>query len=94
MERTAVAHIREAVEAAREIAQAAPDFDTCDTDDIEEIVEPVRQELEKAQPNAQTLATYLNSLARSLRAYPPARSVCLRLDAAMREAGLTTDWEH
>lgn len=93
MDRTDIGNIRQAVAAAQQAAFAA-NFDGCDLNDIEEIIEPVERELQKPRPNPQTLTTYLNSLARSLRAYAPARSVCLQLDAAMRSAGLTANWEH
>ncbi len=93
MERTVIATIRRAVQEAQQAALAA-NFDGCDLDDIDQIVEPVERELQKEQPNEQTLTTYLNSLARSLRTYARARPACLRIDAAMREAGLPTDWEH
>jgi hypothetical protein len=83
--------IREATAAAQQFAHTH-DLEGCDKDDIDEIVEPVEQELKKAQPNPQTLSTYLNSLARSLRANPAARSICMQLDTAMRAAGLPTNW--
>ena len=93
MQRAAIANIRDAVDAAEQAALEA-NFDGCDIDDIEQIIEPVHMELAKLRPNENTLSTYLNSLARSLRAHPPARRACLRLDAAMRDAGLPTNWEH
>jgi hypothetical protein len=93
MQRSAVEHIREAVMAARVAAQAGS-LDGCDLDDLEEIIAPVEKELSSTHPHPNTLATYLNSLARSLRAEPRARSVVMKLDGAMREAGLPTDWEH
>ena len=51
-------------------------------------------ELETSRPNPNTLATYLNSLARSLRSQPKARAVIAKIDTALREAGLPSDWEH
>jgi hypothetical protein len=93
MERSAVENIRQALAAARASVQNA-ELSSCDVDDIEEIIAPVEAELAAKQPNPQTLSTYLNSLARSLRAEPRARSVVLQLDAAMRDAGVTTNWEH
>lgn len=93
MQRTALKHIRTAVMAARTAAHAGK-FDGCDVLDLEEIIQPVERELDSNHPHANTLATYLNSLARSLRAQPQARSIVLELDGAMREAGLPTDWEH
>ncbi|MGH8176098.1 MAG: hypothetical protein ACREV5_07565 [Steroidobacter sp.] len=93
MERNAIEGIRQALSAARDVAQNSP-LDGCDLDDIAGVIEPAEAELDAANPNVQTLSTYLNSLARSLRAEPGARAVCLRLDAAMREAGVPTNWEH
>jgi hypothetical protein len=93
MERSAVENIRQALAAARTAAQSAQ-WNSCDVEDIEEIIAPVEAELAANLPNLQTLATYLNSLARSLRAEPKARSVVMQLDAAMRGAGVVTNWEH
>lgn len=91
MNSAAVENIRTAVNAAYQIAQS--DLKGCDIDDIEELLQPLDRELSTARPNTQTLASYLNSLARSLRSDPAARKACLQLDAAMREAGIPTDWE-
>lgn len=85
--------IREATEAAHQFAHSGT-FDGCDAGDIDEIVEPVEQELQKPMPSEELLGMYLNSLARSLRAVPAARSVVKQLDTAMRAAGLPTNWEH
>lgn len=93
MERTAIDNIRRALDAARGAAQDA-ELDGCDLDDLEDVFAPVEEELHAANPNIRTLATYLNSVARSLRAIPSARNECLQLDAAMREAGVPTHWEH
>lgn len=93
MERSAVRNIREALVAAREVAQRLR-LDSCDMDDLEEVIQPAEAELDASLPNVLTLATYLNSLARSLRAEPRARATVMRLDAAMREAGVPTTWEH
>jgi len=54
----------------------------------------VESELRTTQPNKQTLSTYLNSLARSLRGNPSNRALCLQIDAAMRHSGVPTHWEH
>jgi hypothetical protein len=58
------------------------------------LIAPVETELRADRPNMQTLSTYLNSLAKSLRADPSSRSVCLQIDTAMRNAGVPTHWEH
>jgi hypothetical protein len=91
MQPTSVNQLREAVAAARAAIQAG-DFDGCDLDDLEEILVPVEKELGLPLPHSNTLTTYLNSLARSLRAQPRARTVLTKLDGAMRNAGLPTDW--
>jgi hypothetical protein len=93
MQRHSIEQIRAAVAAAREAIRTA-DLSGCDADDIESLIEPVEHELEAPLPNVHTLATYLNSLARSFRSYPTGRRVSLQLDAAMRDAGVPTDWEH
>ena len=91
MNQTAIENIRHAVDAARQVAHQ--DLSRCDIDDIDELTIPLERELDAHRPNPLTLATYLNSLARSLRADPAARKICLQLDAVMRDAGIPTDWE-
>lgn len=93
MQRSSIERIRSALESAR-MAVRNGALDGCDVSDIEDVIAPVEQELEAPLPNVQTLATYLNSLARSLRAQPGAREACKQLDAAMRGAGVPTHWEH
>ena len=93
MHKLNVEHLREAVRTTREAIQHAG-FDTCDNGDLEEILDPVERELNASDPNAMTLSTYLNSLARSLRGQPGTRSALRQLDAAMRESGVPTEWEH
>lgn len=93
MSRVNVEHLREAVRAAREAIRRA-DLDACDSGDLDEILDPVDRELNATDPNPMTLSTYLNSLARSLRSDPGARNAVMQLDAAMRESGVPTQWEH
>lgn len=93
MQRVNVDQLRQAIEAVRAAMQRA-EFDTCDSADLDEIIEPVERELNAANPNPSTLSTYLNSLARSLRAEPSARNAVMKLDAAMRESGIPAQWEH
>jgi hypothetical protein len=93
MERASLDEIRQALDAAREAVRSGS-FDGCDVDDIEEIIAPVETELRAPRPNIQTLSTYLNSLAKSLRADPGSRAICMQIDAAMRNAGVPTHWEH
>jgi hypothetical protein len=93
MERNSVEEIRRALDAARDVARNGS-FDGCDIDDIEELIAPVETELRATRPNIQTLSTYLNSLAKSLRSDPGSRGVCMQIDTAMRNAGVPTHWEH
>jgi hypothetical protein len=92
-DRQALEGIRAALHDAREAARQA-ELDGCDLDDLELVLAPAEKELEAGLPNVQTLATYLNSVARSLRAVPSARNEVLKLDAAMRAAHIPTQWEH
>jgi hypothetical protein len=93
LDATSLNEIQRALDAAREVARNGS-FDSCDVEDIEEIIAPVETELRAPRPNIQTLSTYLNSLAKSLRSEPDNRGVCLQIDAAMRNAGVPTHWEH
>lgn len=91
MQQTSIDKIHQAIGAIRQVAES--DLSGCDVDDIDELIQPVERELNANLPNKQTLSTYLNSLARSMRTDAAARSACLQLDEAMREAGISTDWE-
>ena len=93
MERNSVEEFRAALDAARDVARNGA-LDDCDIADIEELIAPVETELRSTRPNIQTLSTYLNSLAKSLRSDPGSRGVCMQIDAAMRNAGVPTHWEH
>lgn len=68
--------------------------DDCDLAEIQEIIVRASVELEQSRPSVATLSTYLNSLARSLRFEPNARTLVVELDAAMRAAHVPTNWEH
>lgn len=93
MNPSAATHIRQAVQLARDASRPAM-FDSCDRSDLDEVMEAVEEELDRPRPNEQTLSSYLNSLARSLRADRVSGDVCLELDCAMREAGLLIDRQH
>jgi hypothetical protein len=93
VDRNAIDNIRQALAAAREAARQIH-LSECDVDDLEQVIAPAEAELDANLPNVRTLASYLNSVARSLRAEPRGRSAVLQLDAAMRDAGVPTDWEH
>lgn len=93
MERASLDEIQRALDAAREAVRNSS-LDGCDAEDIEEIIAPVETELRAPRPNIQTLSTYLNSLAKSLRSDPGTRAVSMQIDSAMRHAGVPTHWEH
>lgn len=93
MQRQSIQQISATLAAVRVQIQTAS-LSSCDASDIEELLDPLERELQKSQPNVQTLTTYLNSLARSFRADPATRKLSLQLDAAMRGAGIASQWEH
>ena len=93
MERSSLEEIQSVIAAARNAARNGQ-LNGCDAADIEEIIDPVENELQAPRPNTQTLTTYLNSLARSFRADRSNRALCMQIDAAMRNAGIPTNWEH
>jgi hypothetical protein len=93
MQRVNVEQLREAIRSARDAVEHSH-LDACDASDLEELLDPVERELNVSTPNLMTLATYLNSLARSLRAQPGARGALKELDQAMRASGVPTQWEH
>ena len=85
--------LRAAIGATRQLLSELP-ANTCEMADLEELLAWAEYELAKPLPNVSTLAVPLNSVARSLAAAPAARAATLTLDAAMREVGITTTWEH
>jgi hypothetical protein len=84
--------IHKAVDAAKQAAHQAK-LDDCDVGDIDEAIEAVDQELGRPHPNKNTLALYLNSVARSLIALPKARHACDEIDRALHLSGLPSTWE-
>lgn len=92
MDQHALERIRNAVDKAEQAARAAR-LDSCDTTDIDEAAEAVRQQLGLRHPSPTTLTLYLNSIARSLIGLAPARDALEDIDAALREAGLPATWE-
>jgi hypothetical protein len=85
--------LRTAIGATRQLLSELS-LDACNVSDIEELLTWAEHELAKPLPSISTLAVPLNSVARSLAAEPQTRRATLTLDAAMREAGITTTWEH
>jgi C4-dicarboxylate-specific signal transduction histidine kinase len=84
---TDVRPIREAVEAAQRFAHGTT-LDGCDAGDIDEISASLAHELERPLPNAKTLATYMNSLLRSLRPQHHAAQIISQLHDVMDKAGI------
>jgi hypothetical protein len=68
-------------------------FPSCDQDDIFELIERVEAEIDAAHPNTQIIGTFLNSIARSLRAQPEAREACLRIEEAIEQVGVPSTWQ-
>jgi hypothetical protein len=68
-------------------------FSGCDQDDLIEAVEAVEAQLHTPHPNANLVSHFLNSIARSLRAQPEARDVCLVIEDALGTAGLPSTWQ-
>ena len=68
-------------------------FPSCDQGDLIELIDRVEEELHSAHPNLGLLGTFLNSIARSLRAQPEAREVCLVIEDAIGTAGITSTWQ-
>jgi len=53
----------------------------------------VETELSSSHPNIQVIDTFLNSIARSLRAQPEAREACLRIEDVLERTGLPSTWQ-
>lgn len=68
-------------------------FSSCDKDDVFELIERVEGELHSPHPNLQLVCTFLNSIARSLRAQPEARDACLTIESAIEKAGMPSTWQ-
>jgi len=68
-------------------------FPSCDQGDLIELIDRVEAELHSAHPNVSLLGTFLNSIARSLRAQPEARDVCLVIEDAIGAAGIASTWQ-
>ena len=68
-------------------------FPRCDQDDVYELIDRVETELSASHPNIQIIDTFLNSIARSLRATPEAREACLRIEDVLERTGLPSTWQ-
>lgn len=68
-------------------------FPSCDQGDLIELIDRVEAELHSSHPNVSLMGTFLNSIARSLRAQPEAREVCLVIEDAIGTAGIASTWQ-
>jgi hypothetical protein len=68
-------------------------FPRCDQEDVLELIDRVETELAASHPNIQIIDTFLNSIARSLRAQPEAREACLRIEDVLERTGLPSTWQ-
>ena len=68
-------------------------FPRCDQEDVDELIDRLEAELACEHPNVQIIDTFLNSLARSLRAEPGAREACLRIEEVLERTGLPSTWQ-
>jgi hypothetical protein len=68
-------------------------FPSCDQLDVVELIERVEAELHAQHPNVPLMCTFLNSIARSLRAQPEARDACLTIEGVIGAAGMPSTWQ-
>jgi hypothetical protein len=68
-------------------------FPSCDQEDLIELIDRVEGELHASHPNVPLMCTFLNSIARSLRAQPEAREACLAIEDAIDAAGMQSTWQ-
>lgn len=68
-------------------------FPSCDQEDMIELIDRVESELHSPHPNVPLMCTFLNSIARSLRAQPEAREACLTIEDAIGAAGMPSTWQ-
>jgi pyruvate/2-oxoglutarate dehydrogenase complex dihydrolipoamide acyltransferase (E2) component len=68
-------------------------FPRCDQEDLIELIDRVEEQLHASHPNTTLMCTFLNSIARSLRAQPEAREACLTIEQAIEAAGMPSTWQ-
>jgi pyruvate/2-oxoglutarate dehydrogenase complex dihydrolipoamide acyltransferase (E2) component len=68
-------------------------FPRCDQEDLIELIDRVEEQLHCSHPNTGLMCTFLNSIARSLRAQPEAREACLTIEQAIEAAGMPSTWQ-
>ena len=74
-------------------AVTAMTFPRCDQEDLIELIDRVEEQLRCSHPNTALMCTFLNSIARSLRAQPEAREACLTIEQAIATAGMPSTWQ-
>ena len=74
-------------------AVAGMTFPRCDQEDLLELIDRVEEQLHRSRPNTGLMCTFLNSIARSLRAQPEARETCLTIEQAIETAGMPSTWQ-
>ena len=92
MDGTQQTAIHQALVAVQEAVTTMP-FPSCDQGDVIELIDRVEEELHNPRPNVALMGTFLNSIARSLRAQPEAREVCLVIEDAIGAAGIASTWQ-
>ena len=68
-------------------------FPSCDQEDLIELIDRIEEQLHLRHPNVALVCTFLNSIARSLRAQPEARHACLVIEDAIGKAGMPSTWQ-
>ncbi len=68
-------------------------FPRCDQEDLIELIDRVEEQLRRSHPNTALMCSFLNSIARSLRAQPEAREACLTIEQAIETAGMPSTWQ-
>jgi hypothetical protein len=92
MESEQLAAIHQALTAVQQ-AVLTMTFPSCDQQDVVDLIDRVEVELHARHPNLAIMCTFLNSIARSLRAQPEARDACLTIEGAIGAAGMPSTWQ-
>ena len=92
MDGTQLAAIHQALVAVQQSVTSMT-FPSCDQQDLIELIDRVEGELHSNHPNMPLMCTFLNSIARSLRAQPEAREACLVIEDAIGVAGMPSTWQ-
>jgi hypothetical protein len=92
MDGTQLAAIHQALVAVQQSVTSMT-FPSCDQEDLIELIDRVEGELHSHHPNVPLMCTFLNSIARSLRAQPEAREACLVIEDAIGVAGMPSTWQ-